>query len=522
MNMHSSSVIKDDNRLPANIPANDSKDSPPIPRVVVIGNATLYLGDANDIVPLISQVDAVVADPPYGIDFANQHWDSEVPETGFWQKVSSVMKPGAHLLSFAAPRTYHLACTEIANANFEIRDQVIWMFGGAMATSHNMGKAIDRMLGAKREVIGRQNQVYAATKFHGQNRHKTSFDIKSDVPVTVEAAQWNEWGNGLKTAHEPIVMARKRVIGGSVAANVLRFGTGALNIGECRAAGGRHPANIITDGETDCFPNGEHRFFYCAKASKKERNINGLLNDHPTVKPLALMHHLVTLVTQPGGTVLDPFMGSGSTGVAAIQCGFKFIGIERDPAYFEIAVARLQDAHDACKDGEIVVQRRLLKKEVPMSLKDLLALADDSLAELFNRKAHDPAKARLAIIKGIDRTRNQFESPTPLKGRKWFRVKNDVVRFEPPFAIGSDRVHHIPSERFGEYLTKLRSVVESGDLDHVLSSKEPKATNPNRVKRSWSPEQFAKFKATRDANRANKGDDTVAAIKPARRAKKTA
>lgn len=168
------------------------------------------------------------------------------------------------------------------------------------------------------------------------------------------ARQWQGWGTALKPALEPITVARKP-LKGTVAANVLEWGTGAINIDGCRVEGsdsdgittsGRWPANMIHDGsdETTELLGAAARFFYCAKASKKDR---GDGNNHPTVKPTDLMAYLCRLVTPPGGVVLDPFMGSGSTGKAAVREGFRFIGIEMDAEYLAIAEARI--AHEAGK-----------------------------------------------------------------------------------------------------------------------------------------------------------------------------
>lgn len=182
-----------------------------------------------------------------------------------------------------------------------------------------------------------------------------------EYPITAaatdEAKQWQGWGTALKPALEPITVARKP-FKGTVAANVLEWGTGAINIDGCRVEGGesdgittsgRWPANLIHDGsdEPTELLGAAARFFYCAKASKKDR---GDGNTHPTVKPTDLMAYLCRLVTPPGGVVLDPFMGSGSTGKAAVREGFRFIGIEMDAEYLAIAEARI--AHEAEKQSE--------------------------------------------------------------------------------------------------------------------------------------------------------------------------
>jgi DNA modification methylase len=227
----------------------------------------------------------------------------------------------------------------------------------------------------KREVVGKHDAP--AKSIYSQGEGNLSQDIDLTAPATDEAAKWEGWGTALKPANEPIVVARKP-FRGTVAENVQEHGTGALNIDGCRvgsqtretwSAGsanykvsnpepwketkhnveGRWPANVILDEEAGALldeqsgmKEGASRFFYCPKAGKKERNAGLEANNHPTVKPVALMAYLCRLITPPNGTVLDPFLGSGSTGIAAIQEGFNFVGIEKDPDYMKIAKARIE------------------------------------------------------------------------------------------------------------------------------------------------------------------------------------
>jgi site-specific DNA-methyltransferase (adenine-specific) len=314
-------------------------------------------------------VDSIVTDPPYGLNFMNKHWDYEVPSIDVWRECLRVLRPGGHLLSFFGTRTYHRGVVPIEDAGFEIRDQIGWTYGSGFPKSHN--------------------------------------------------GPWG--GTALKPAWEPIVMARKPVVG-TVAQNFERYGVGGLNIDECRIGNekiktlakgqnqsfagdtskdawhkwngcpqsehfGRFPANLIHDGSDEvlaAFPDlgkaGRHvgrnrdggvhnriygarkvenkdggyadsgsaaRFFYCAKANKKDREADNL---HPTVKPTDLMRYLCRLVTPKNGLVFDPFMGSGSTGKAALLEGFRFIGIEREAEYINIATARLVRAE---QEGEL-------------------------------------------------------------------------------------------------------------------------------------------------------------------------
>jgi site-specific DNA-methyltransferase (adenine-specific) len=411
-----------------------------------------------------ASVDAVVCDPPYGLSFMGKDWDHGVPGVAFWSAALRVAKPGAHLLAFGGTRTFHRLAVAIEDAGWEIRDTVMWVYGSGFPKSHDVGKGIDKAAGAERELVG--SRTYADGRCRdeepsGVSRHKgksgslngvMSPSVGITAPATDAARQWDGWGTALKPAWEPIIVARKP-LEGTVAANVLAHGVGALNIDGCRVGSetisthsrgtngafpkrpgetsaeesgrvqdqregldhserqGRWPANLIHDGSdevlagfpqttsgsghvrhagnvsnggsgykskagTDAYWQGDTgsaaRFFYCAKASKADRDEgcealeerstafndigfdetkrnrqpreNKSRNHHPTVKPTALMRYLCKLVTPPAGTVLDPFMGSGSTGKAARMDGFGFIGIEQDADYIAIARARIAHA----------------------------------------------------------------------------------------------------------------------------------------------------------------------------------
>lgn len=323
-------------------------------------NPQLHIGDCLNVMRTLpdNSVDSVVTDPPYGLSFMGKKWDYDVPREEIWRECLRVLKPGGHLLAFAGTRTQHRMAVRIEDAGFEIRDMIAWVYGSGFPKSHNLKD------------------------------------------------EWQGWGTALKPALEPITVARKPLIG-TVAENVLAHGTGALNIDGARVAmsqsdkefilktarpnsagkvhigdvmnrppaptvnvhdAGRWPANLIHDGseEVTQLLGDSARFFYCAKASKRDRDegLEGFVhrprqtmgngiggqpdqdiansrNLHPTVKPTDLMRYLVRLVTQPGGVVLDPFMGSGSTGKACALEGLEFIGIELDPEYSKIAAARI-------------------------------------------------------------------------------------------------------------------------------------------------------------------------------------
>jgi site-specific DNA-methyltransferase (adenine-specific) len=403
--------------------------------------------------------------------------------TEVWSECLRVLKPGGHLLSFGGSRTYHRMAVAIEDAGFEIRDQIMWVYGSGFPKSHNIGKAIDKIQGNQREVVGVKEQTGAKfknwsddpneTRWHNQGFNKLD---GREFDLTKGNSEWEGWGSSMKPAHEPICMARKPLSEKSIAENVLKHGTGGINIDGCRIefedtqnaatnpkfrkennykmpepgqeskgavsftsskneydTSGRFPANIIfdeeagklldeqsgksktradknykhskTNSDSEIFngrgtytprqdEGGASRFFYCPKVSKKERNAgmdievgifhqrprreDGTIiykethpdewkeamsklprkdktskaaaeeklqdkkgNIHPTVKPTKLLEYLIKLVTPKGGIVLEPFMGSGSTGIAAKNLGMSFIGIEREQEYFDIAKQRI-------------------------------------------------------------------------------------------------------------------------------------------------------------------------------------
>jgi site-specific DNA-methyltransferase (adenine-specific) len=400
-----------------------------VARVEQIGPATLYLGDCREVLADRDEaaVHAVVTDPPYGLSgepdmdavlevwgrgedytgggagFMGKKWDAFVPGPATWAEVLRILKPGGHLAAFAGSRTYDLMAVAIRLGGFAIRDQIMWLYGSGFPKNHDIAKCIDKAGGVWRGRAARALPDDARRAF-GQNYERTD----KGRAISAQAQAWEGWGTALKPAHEPIALARKP-FRGTVTANVLAHGTGAINIAACRVGGevrvngpasvdaargamnaswredhpatmveGRWPANVITDGSTDVligFPESAReamRFFYAAKASREEREFGlrdagvgalrdagvGALRDagrsasrvanhHPTVKPIDLMRWLVRLTTVRGGTVCDPFMGAGSTGIAAVREGVSFVGVERDPAYFDIACRRIEAAVEA-------------------------------------------------------------------------------------------------------------------------------------------------------------------------------
>ena len=402
-------------------------------------------GDCLDILEDLppEEYDSLVTDPPAGIAFMGKEWDKDKGGREEWiawlEKVMReclrVLKPGAHGLVWALPRTSHWTATALENAGFEIRDVVMHVFGSGFPKSHNISKALDKMAGAEREVTGTRikntgTHYYESGAKMGRANYGVrqgdskvvyeNVEIPITAPATTEAKQWSGWGTALKPAAEHWILVRKP-IEGTVADNVLKYGVGGLNIDECRVETedtlsfgsrklgdgikyskcepttegiqnpqGRFPSHFVLSHSEHCtdiqcdiecavktldgqsgirapggypkmFGMGYHgvkekaerservntesggasRFFYTAKASKSERNAGVESNNHPTVKAQKLMRYLCRMITPPGGKVLDPFAGSGSTGVAALSQGFSFLGVEREEEYVKIARARM-------------------------------------------------------------------------------------------------------------------------------------------------------------------------------------
>jgi len=415
---------------------------------LIVGNCLLEMKKLK-----VNSVDSVVTDPPYGLSFMGKKWDYNVPKVEVWRECLRVLKPGGHALIACGTRTQHRMAVNIEDAGFEIRDLVAWVYGSGFPKSLNIGKAVDKLQGNEREVTGinragsKERKGYKGDMAIMPHKSKTI-----DLTTTKGNSPHEGWGTALKPAMELWTLCRKPLSEKTVASNVLKWGTGGINIDGCRveftenepdsrvgkndkqtgAMGkgafgkktgkditistykqGRFPANFVHDGSDEVvglFPDtgptsyatdktikggmfgmpghgtdkikdttrSASRFFYCAKASKKERNrglegfgeklksgtefrpsylerfeetgdkgsprarFGTMKNNHPTVKPVKLMEYLVRLITPKGGTVLDPFMGSGTTGIACKSEGFEFIGIELDEDYFEIAKKRIE------------------------------------------------------------------------------------------------------------------------------------------------------------------------------------
>ena len=416
----------------------------------------IYCGDCLKIMKDIdnNSIDAIITDPPYELGFMGKKWDISgiAYNVQMWKECYRILKPGAHLLSFGGSRTYHRMACAIEDAGFEIRDMIEWIYGSGFPKSLNIGKAIDKLQGNEREIVGTKRGQGNIPN----DRGNWGLRPNEDVAIDKGNSPYEGWGTALKPAHEPICMARKPLSKKTVAENILKYGTGGINIDECRIGNeqmgggtmpdlrdvgrmskeaigidklsfgqtsnakrkehptyiGRFPANLIHNGSDEVmglFPKtethiGYHkkynneksmfglgggksngsigsaaRFFYCAKASKSERDMGcedlpeqewgkdsltaGIdrrntsnknkakltkykpKNYHPTVKPIKLMEYLVKLVTIEGAAVLDPFCGSGSTLIACSNLGRNYIGIDNEIDYVEIANRRLANTY---------------------------------------------------------------------------------------------------------------------------------------------------------------------------------
>jgi site-specific DNA-methyltransferase (adenine-specific) len=366
---------------------------------VDLNDVSLHVGDALSVLALIppQSVDAVVTDAPYELGFMDKSWDASgiafsVP---LWQAVFRVLKPGGHLLAFGHPRLHHRTTCAIEDAGFDIRDELDWVYGQGFPKSHNLAVAFDKAegmahRGARFSTAGKMPGMTGTAGLHGAH-----------IATSELGKKWQGWGTGLKPSREPIVLARKP-LDGTVIENVQEHQTGAMNIDGTRI-GERWPANTLTDAQSSHVLDRQHPgssaymsqiakpsavehgdataqherdrwqwatmgsgVFYVPKPSSKEKNaglgddfdavdpdsrtavgrgahkgVAPQKNHHPTVKPVALMRHLVRLITPPGGVVLDPFMGSGTTGIAAVLEGMRFFGIDLSDEYKAIAQARI-------------------------------------------------------------------------------------------------------------------------------------------------------------------------------------
>jgi DNA modification methylase len=330
------------------------------------GRAEVWVGDCTKVVAGMEprRFHAVVTDPPYEFGSVpattmGHNWDA----TGVafdpltWTVVLGACRPGAHMLSFGGTRVFHRMACAIEDSGFEIRDMVMWVYSSGYPKGRDIGKGIDSMRGADREVVGTRimpDTTKVRPGFTGSAHSGAAAgavrEVNITVPATDEAVKWDGWNTTLKPAWEPIVMSR-RPPSGTAAHNTLEWECGGINVRGCRVdPGGKDlwPANVIHDGADEQLC----RYFYCAKAGTDSMNRphGAGATEHPTVKPIDLMRYLVRLVCPLGGEVLDPFMGSGSTGVAALAEGVRFAGVEQSAEYADIAVGRLRLALQSAPD----------------------------------------------------------------------------------------------------------------------------------------------------------------------------
>ena len=370
-------------------------------KVIEVGTGKIICGCCIETMRKMPEasIDSIVCDPPYQIDFMGKDWDQEFDSDEWSRQCLRVLKPGGHLIAFAATRTIHKIMLSVEKAGFEIRDLLSWLYFSGFPKSMNISKQIDKMAGAERKVVGEYqvSRVFDDSDLVGGNVKAGSLNITK--PATPDAIKWDGWGTGLKPAQEPAVLARKPMEKGlSITANVLKHGTGSLNIDKSRFGYGdpcwvgpqndnlSRPINEAKNkiyGNYQSFGNPHApiggrwpaNIYQCAKPSRSERDqgledfepIKGheavnrkegsagldnpragsgrtaseVKNYHPTVKPVKLMDWLVGLVTPLDGVVLDTFGGSGTTGLAANLAGYKWILIEKNPDYCSIIHGRI-------------------------------------------------------------------------------------------------------------------------------------------------------------------------------------
>lgn len=300
-----------------------------------------------------NSIDALVTDPPYGISYQNHEWDKSLPKREIWEDSLRVLKSGAFGLVFSSVRLMHRLMVDLEDSGFIIKDVLFWAYLNGMPKSRDIALDIDKELGVESKVIGKYNYVQGYKKGGADNYFSENDKLKYE-PASGLGKQYKGAGLGLKPAYEPIILVQKPIEKGlNVAQNMIKYGTGALNIEQSRipyAKGegkvGHHPhpfgrvsANIL---RTDKFEDGYDKFF----AVSKVRQHADKYNHHPTLKPTDLMEHLVKLISFAGQTILDPFMGSGSTGIASLNLKRKFIGFELEPEYFKICEKRITNAEN--------------------------------------------------------------------------------------------------------------------------------------------------------------------------------
>lgn len=303
-------------------------------------------------------IDAVITDPPYGIGFQAHEWDNVLPDSQIWEDCFRVLKPGGYALVFSSIRLMHHLMLSLEKNGFRIKDVLMWAFLNGMPKSRDVGLDIDKELEVESTKVGTYNYVQGYKRGGADNYYATQGTNKEEKkhryePASEAGKNYQGWGMGIKPCYEPIIMVQKPIPSGmTVAQNVLKYGTGALNLEDTRMpyeAGEEgkvghnpHPKGRVTGNvlRTDSFDDGYDKFFLVPKVRQHADDFN----HHPTKKPVKLMEHLVKLVTHKDSIVLDPFAGSGSTGVACVNEQRNFIGFETDADYVAVAEKRLTSA----------------------------------------------------------------------------------------------------------------------------------------------------------------------------------
>ena len=351
----------------------------------------LFLGDCLEVMAGMeaNSIDTIICDPPYGLKFMGKDWDHGLPGTPYWEAALRVAKPGSILLAFGGTRTWHRLAVAIEDAGWELRDTIMWVYSEGFPKSMSMDKVIDKELGVSGEYGDYKTPDHAIKRKPGNQRMHEGYqrpwrddpeiedrNARQYIPASREGSQWNGWGTALKPSWEPILLAMKPREG-TYANNALKYGVAGININGTRipisegeklgrrnkpgengwknssggdsravndpvAASGRWPANLIIDEEVAKHLGIKVNISIVPRQVRK--NVAKIIHIRQ-LSPSALMKYLCTLTATPtGGVVLDPFMGSGTTGIACKETGRDFIGIEIDPDYFEIAKRRISNA----------------------------------------------------------------------------------------------------------------------------------------------------------------------------------
>ena len=297
-----------------------------------------------------SSINALITDPPYGISYQNNYWDKDLPDKEIWQNSIRVLKEGSFGLVFSSIRLMHRLMVDLEDSGFIIKDVLFWAYLNGMPKSRDIALDIDKELGVNSKIVGTYNYVQGYKKNGAENYYTNETKHKKE-PVSEMGLRYKGSGLGLKPAYEPIILIQKPITKfKNVAQNIINNGNGVLNIEETRIPYekgddkvghnphplGRVPSNII---RTEPFNDGYDKFFLVPKVRQNAEKYN----HHPTIKPVELMSHLVKLLTFENETVLDPFSGSGSTGVSCLINNRNYIGYELEKEYYNISLKRLKE-----------------------------------------------------------------------------------------------------------------------------------------------------------------------------------